>query len=54
MNESNVVEITPGVNNSVGTYTVYSAGGLFTQGELATNVLIKDAVWRLSNGKFQP
>lgn len=53
MNESNVVEITPGVNNSVGPYTVYSAGGLFTQDELATNVLIKDAVWRLSNGKFQ-
>lgn len=53
MNESNVVEITPGENNSVGPYTVYSAGGLFTQDELATNVLIKDAVWRLSNGKFQ-
>ena len=53
MYESNVDEITQGVNKSVGPYTVYSAGGLFTQDELATNVLIKDAVWRLSNGKFQ-
>ena len=53
MYESNVDEIIPGVNNTVGPYTVYSAGGLFTQDELATNVLIKDAVWRLSNGKFQ-
>jgi nucleoside 2-deoxyribosyltransferase len=25
---------------------------MFTQHELATNVLIKEAVWRLSNGKF--
>jgi nucleoside 2-deoxyribosyltransferase len=53
MNESNAVEKTPGGHNSVGPYTVYSAGGLFTQDELAANVLIKDAVWRLSNGKFQ-
>ena len=36
-----------------GPYTTYSAGGLFTQDELATNVLIKEAVWRISNGKFQ-
>jgi nucleoside 2-deoxyribosyltransferase len=34
-------------------YTIYSAGGLFTQDELATNVMLKEAVWRLSNGKFQ-
>jgi nucleoside 2-deoxyribosyltransferase len=34
-------------------YTVYAAGGIFTQHELATNVFIKDAVWRLSNGKFE-
>ncbi|NIP44202.1 MAG: hypothetical protein GWN61_22375, partial [candidate division Zixibacteria bacterium] len=27
--------------------------GLFTQDELATNILIKEAVWRLSNGRFQ-
>jgi nucleoside 2-deoxyribosyltransferase len=53
MNEDKAVDTTPGVANSVGPYTVYSAGGLFTQDELATNVLIKEAVWRLSNGKFQ-
>jgi nucleoside 2-deoxyribosyltransferase len=39
--------------NKTGPYTIYSAGGLFTQDELATNVMIKEAVWRLSNGKFQ-
>jgi nucleoside 2-deoxyribosyltransferase len=38
---------------AVGSYTIYSAGGLFTQDELATNIMIKEAVWRLSNGKFQ-
>jgi len=53
MNESRAVDTTPGATNSVGPYTVYSAGGLFTQDELATNILIKEAVWRLSNGKFQ-
>jgi nucleoside 2-deoxyribosyltransferase len=42
-----------GTTNVAGPYTIYSAGGLFTQDELATNVMIKDAVWRLSNGKFQ-
>jgi nucleoside 2-deoxyribosyltransferase len=47
------VDSTQGVANSVGPYKVYAAGGLFTQHELATNVLIKEAVWRLSNGKFQ-
>ena len=39
--------------NATGPYTIYSAGGLFTQDELATNIMIKEAVWRLSNGKFQ-
>ena len=39
--------------NAAGPYTIYSAGGLFTQDELATNVMIKEAVLRLSNGKFQ-
>ena len=34
-------------------YTVYAAGGIFTQHELATNVFIKDSVWRQSNGKFE-
>jgi nucleoside 2-deoxyribosyltransferase len=47
------VDSTQGVTNSVGPYKVYAAGGLFTQHELATNVLIKEAVWRLSNRKFQ-
>ncbi|MCB2178614.1 nucleoside 2-deoxyribosyltransferase [bacterium] len=39
--------------DATGPYTIYSAGGLFMQHELATNVLIKEAVWRLSDGKFQ-
>jgi len=39
--------------NAAGPYTIYSAGGLFTQDELATNVMIKEAVGRLSHGKFQ-
>ncbi len=42
-----------GATNTAGPYKIYSAGGLFTQDELATNVLIKEAVWQLSNGKFQ-
>jgi len=42
-----------GTANAASSYTIYSAGGLFTQDELATNVMIKEAVWRLSNGKFQ-
>lgn len=53
MNESKAVDITPRTTNPFGPYTIYSAGGLFTQHELGTNVLIKEAVWRLSNGKFQ-
>ena len=42
-----------GATNATGPYMVYSAGGLFTQDELATNILIKETIWRLSNGKFQ-
>ena len=42
-----------GTASATSTYTIYSAGGLFTQDELATNVMIKEAVWRLSDGKFQ-
>jgi nucleoside 2-deoxyribosyltransferase len=42
-----------GTENAAGPYTIYSAGGLFTQDELATNVMLKEAIWRLSNGKFQ-
>jgi nucleoside 2-deoxyribosyltransferase len=53
MSESEVVGATSDVTNAVGPYTIYSAGGLFMQDELATNVLLKEAVWRLSNGKFQ-
>jgi nucleoside 2-deoxyribosyltransferase len=53
MNEAKSVDTTPGATNSAGPYMVYSAGSLFTQDELATNVMIKEAVWRLSNGKFQ-
>jgi nucleoside 2-deoxyribosyltransferase len=53
MNESQAADATPEVTKSVGPYTVYSAGGLFTQDELATNILIKEAVGRLSDGKFQ-
>ena len=41
-----------GNSEAVGTYMVYAAGGLFTQHELATNVLIKEAVWRLSDDRF--
>jgi nucleoside 2-deoxyribosyltransferase len=53
MDESKAIEAPQRGTNFVGPYTVYSAGGLFTQDELATNILIKEAVWRLSNGKFQ-
>jgi nucleoside 2-deoxyribosyltransferase len=53
MNESKAADTTPEMANAAGPYTIYSAGGLFTQDELATNVMIKEAVWRLSNGKFQ-
>lgn len=53
MDESRTVHTNPGAANGAGPYTIYSAGGLFTQDELAANVMIKEAVWRLSNGKFQ-
>jgi nucleoside 2-deoxyribosyltransferase len=33
-------------------YTVYTAGGIFTQHDLTTNVHLKKAVWQLSKGKF--
>ena len=45
--------INPEPMPAVGPYHIYSAGGLFIQDELATNVMIKEAVWRLSKGKFQ-
>jgi nucleoside 2-deoxyribosyltransferase len=53
MSWNKAVSATPGASNSVGPYRVYSAGGLFTQHELATNVMIKEAVWRLSGGKYE-
>ena len=53
MSESEEARTSPEATNPDGPYTVYSAGGLFTQDELATNILLKEAVWRLSGGKFQ-
>jgi nucleoside 2-deoxyribosyltransferase len=53
MNVGKAVDSTQGAIHPVGPYTVYAAGGLFTQHELAMNVLIKEAVWRLSDGRFQ-
>lgn len=52
MSERDVSRDRGGVT-SAGPYIVYSAGGLFTQDELATNVLLKEAVWKLSEGKYQ-
>ncbi len=46
-------ESMPGEPNIDGPYKVYAAGGMFTQHELTTNVLIKESVWRASNGKFE-
>lgn len=34
-------------------YSVFLSGELFTQHDLATNVSIKEAVWRLSHGRYQ-
>ena len=53
MTGNEAVNTNLGAANAAGPYTIYSAGGLFTQDELAMNTLIKEAVWRLSNGKFQ-
>jgi len=53
MTGNEAVNSNQGTANAAGPYTIYSAGGLFTQDELATNIMIKEAVWRLSNGKFQ-
>ena len=53
MNKGQAVEPTQEATQPVGPYMVYFAGELFTQHDLATNVLIKEAVWRLSDGKFQ-
>jgi nucleoside 2-deoxyribosyltransferase len=53
MNKGKAAGSTQEATHSVGPYKVYAAGGLFTQHELAMNVLIKEAVWRLSDGRFQ-
>ena len=53
MADNESINADQGTAKAGGPYTIYSAGGLFTQDELATNVMIKEAVWRLSNGKFQ-
>lgn len=53
MTERDVVKFPLGATDTAGPYRIYSAGGLFTQDELATNILVKEAVWRISNGKFQ-
>lgn len=34
-------------------YQAYLAGGLFSQHDLASNVTMKEAVWRLSHGRFE-
>jgi nucleoside 2-deoxyribosyltransferase len=34
-------------------FTIYAAGGLFTQDELAMNVFLKEALWRLSGGRYR-
>jgi len=53
MTKSETAHSNQGIASKDGPYTIYSAGGLFTQDELATNIMIKEAVWRLSDGKFQ-
>ena len=53
MTKSESAHSNQGITSNDGPYTIYSAGGLFTQDELATNIMIKEAVWRLSDGKFQ-
>lgn len=53
MNTINAMDNIARKTDPIGPYTIYTAGGLFTQDELATNTMLKEAVWRLSNGKFQ-
>jgi len=38
---------------SENSYRVYTAGGIFTQHDLTTNVYIKESIWRQSKGKFE-
>ena len=53
MSKDKAVGSPPDATRPAGPYTVYAAGGLFTEQELAMNVLTKEAVWRLSDGSFQ-
>lgn len=53
MDRNESVNSDQGPTKTALSYTIYSAGGLFTQDELATNVMLKEAVRRLSNGKFR-
>jgi nucleoside 2-deoxyribosyltransferase len=48
---SNIANNLPAQSKKV--YTIYGAGKLFSQHEITTNVFLKEAVWRLSDGKFQ-
>lgn len=40
-------------NDFTDNYQVYLAGGLFSQHDLSANVSLKEAVWRLSKGRFE-
>ncbi len=53
MSEHPAVGTTSSAADAAGPFTIYCAGGLFTQDELTTNILIKEAVWRLSGGKYR-
>lgn len=53
MSEHPAVNSTSSAASASGPFTIYSAGGLFTQDELTMNILIKEAVWRLSDGKYR-
>lgn len=53
MSKDQAVGSTQEAVHGAGPYTIYAAGGLFDQYELAMNVLTKEAVWRLSDGRFQ-
>jgi nucleoside 2-deoxyribosyltransferase len=50
---SSAADSSQGGPQLAGPYTVYAAGGLFNEQELAANVLVKEAVWRLSDGRFR-
>jgi nucleoside 2-deoxyribosyltransferase len=53
MSKGKAVNSTQEAIHAAGPYTVYVASGLFNQYELAMNVSIKEAVSRLSGGRFQ-